>query len=419
MFDILYLFTTIIATLLVFRRYIWSRDLFSRFFFGLIVLFLYLYCGLGAALKDCHPFYLCYYLVYILFVYVGLRFSIGRYIQIKSDSVCRFIDHYGLWIIYLYVFLVCLGLVYPENRLLNLIHPPAPDLLDVFEQRFETKSVLSSFIVFIQNFLTPFFYISLYYYKNRLWKMGGLLIFLMYVSYCSTGYIGRGSIFVNLLFLLSLLYIWKPSIRKCLIISIGIFMPFLFLFFVNYSSIRIGGEAQQLSLGGVFETLLLSESSYPLLFDSIYGRSYDAQDAVDYIYWLLTLPFPVSLNFFDFDFSLNYKISELLLGVTRGEEHFFVLLPGIVGESYFVFKDFFWIHAFFYGTIVGWVYTCVKNRDVLFPIGIYSSLILGYYCARGGTAGAYPFILKQLLYAIIILKLYQYHPVKFVLRMKS
>ena len=71
---------------------------------------------------------------------------------------------------------------------------------------------------------------------------------------------------------------------------------------MNYVSIRLGGEAESISFIEAVEALLFSESSYPLWFDVIYNREYDFQDAIDYLYWLLTLPSPISLNFAGYDF---------------------------------------------------------------------------------------------------------------------
>ena len=419
MFDVLRLLIVVIVTILAFNKYICNGDSFSKIFFALIVFPLFLYCGLGAALNDCLVVYIYHYLIYILFIVLGIRFSIGKYSLLESSSVANFVSNYGGKIIFLYIFFACVGLVYPENRLANLLHPPAPNLLDVFAQRFEEQDPFSTLITFVRNFITPFFYLSLYSYRGKLLKMGFLLLFLMYISYCSTGYIGRGSILINILLFVLLVYFWRPQLRRKLLFVTAIGVPFLLIFFVNYVSIRLGGEAESISFIEAVEALLFSESSYPLWFDVIYNREYDFQDAIDYLYWLLTLPSPISLNFAGYDFSLNYKISELILGISRGEEHFYVLLPGMVGEAFFIFKYFFWLHAFFYGIIIGWVYSCIRSKDICLPLGIYLAIMLGYYCARGGTTGAYPFVLKQFLYMAFILKCYQWYPLKFVLKLKS
>lgn len=416
LFDWGRLLILMISTIIVFRKYLIRKDLFSRFFYVLIFSTFFLYTGVGGAIDGVTLNYVFYYIIYILAVYIGLRLSIKNKPIIGTLCVEGFINNYAKIIICLYVSFTCIDLFIPENRLINLISPPAPDLRSVFYQRFETPSTVDSIIEFIKNLLLPFFYLSLYSFRYKPWKMVILLFFVMYVTYCSSGYIGRGVIILNLISIFSLLYFWKPRFRKILVITTCIIIPFLFFFFVAYASIRIGGEVGNLSLMTVFEQLFLDETSYPLHFDTIYNRDYQLVDAADYLYWLLTLPSPISLNFFDFDFVLNFKISELLLGISRGEDGFFVLLPGMLGEAYFIFNDFFWLHGLLYGSLIGFTYSCIRNREAFYPLGIYLALMLGYYCVRGGTTGAYPFILKQFLYLLLVVKLYTIHPVKLILR---
>lgn len=416
MFNVFILLIILICTYFLFKRYLHHRDLFSRIFFSVIIFSILLYSGIGASLKEVNFNYIYYYFIYIVFVYFGVKLSSGRRSSIKIIYVKNFISNYAKIIICCFVIFNCVALVYPENKLLNLIHPPSPDLKEVFGQRFisENKPLLSLIITFLLNFLQPFFYLSLYYYRDKWWKVGVLLVVLMYVSYCVTGYIGRGAILLNLFIFVSLLYLWYPKYRKNIIIGIVGISPFLLMFFVYYASIRIGGDGEILSMGKVFESLLLAESSYPLHFNVLYGREYFIQDAIDYCYWLISLPFPVSLNWGIFDFGVNYKISELLLGTSRGSSNFYVLLPGMVGEAYFIFRNFFWLHGLLYGIIIGFTYSVVKTKKVFYPLGMYLAFILGYYCARGGTSGAYPIILKQFLYLLVVIKLYQRYPLKFV-----
>ena len=418
MFNVFVLLIVLVSTYLLFKRYLHHGDLFSRIFFCIIIFSLLLYSGVGASLVEDNSNYIYCYFVYIIFVYFGIKLSSGRRSSIKAICVENFISNYAKIIIFCFVIFNCVALIYPENKLLNLINPPSPDLKEAFAQRFinENKPLLSSLVSFFLNFLQPFFYLSLYYYRDKWWKVGVLLIILMYVSYCVTGYIGRGAILLNLFIFTSLLYLWYPKYRKRIIIGALGILPFLLMFFVYYASIRIGGDGEILSMGKIFEFLLFSESSYPLHFNILYEREYFIQDAIDYCYWLISLPFPISLNWGEFDFGVNYKISELLLGISRGSSNFYVLLPGMIGEAYFVFRNFFWLHGLLYGIIIGFTYSIVKAKKVFYPIGIYLALILGYYCTRGGTSGAYPIILKQFLYLVIVIKLYQRYPLRFVIR---
>ena len=193
-------------------------------------------------------------------------------------------------------------------------------------------------------------------------------------------------------------------------------VPFLFICLVNYASIRIGGDTQNISFFQATEMLFLGESNYPLWFNDIHMKNDSWQDIRDYVYWLVTLPLPVSPGLSGFDVGTNYKISEYLLGIPRGKEGFYVLLPGLVGEAYYIFGKLFWIHGFIYGSIIGVTYNYLRKKECFLPLGLFVSMTLGYACARGGTSAAYPMIIKQLLYFVLILNLYKRYTLRFVIR---
>ena len=258
------------------------------------------------------------------------------------------------------------------------------DLKKAFLQRFEQHeiSIIEIISLTIRNFLEPFFYFSLYYYKKHVWKIGVVLFLVMYFNYCKIGYIGRGQVMTNLIVFFVLAYIWKPVWRKKIILGIICGTPFLFVFLVNYASIRIGGSIKDISFSQATEMLFLGESNYPLWFNDISIRNNSLQDICDYVYWLVTLPLPVSPGLLGFDVGTNYKISEYLLGISRGEEGFYVLLPGLVGEAYYIFGKLFWIHGIIYGCIIGGTYNYFIGKDSLLPLGLFVAMTVGYACAQ-------------------------------------
>ena len=419
MFDYFVLIFIIAITLLIFGNRFFKKDLFTNVYFGIIICSILLYVGVGGALIEVDRQYVLYYCGYLVSIWLGFRlFPKYDNKSIDENVYNLFINRYAKLIIIIYVFLCFADLLYPQIKLVNLINPPALDLKKAFLQRFEQHeiSIIEIISLTIRNFLEPFFYFSLYYYKKHVWKIGVVLFLVMYFNYCKIGYIGRGQVMTNLIVFFVLAYIWKPVWRKKIILGIICGTPFLFVFLVNYASIRIGGSIKDISFSQATEMLFLGESNYPLWFNDISIRNNSLQDICDYVYWLVTLPLPVSPGLLGFDVGTNYKISEYLLGISRGEEGFYVLLPGLVGEAYYIFGKLFWIHGSIYGCIIGGTYNYFIGKDSLLPLGLFVAMTVGYACARGGTPAAYPMIIKQLLYFVLVFRLYSKYPLRFVIR---
>lgn len=232
MFDYFVLIFIIAITLLIFGNRFFKKDLFTNVYFGIIICSILLYVGVGGALIEVDRQYVLYYCGYLVSIWLGFRlFPKYDNKSIDENVYNLFINRYAKLIIIIYVFLCFADLLYPQIKLVNLINPPALDLKKAFLQRFEQHeiSIIEIISLTIRNFLEPFFYFSLYYYKKHVWKIGVVLFLVMYFNYCKIGYIGRGQVMTNLIVFFVLAYIWKPVWRKKLFW--GSFVEHLFYLF--------------------------------------------------------------------------------------------------------------------------------------------------------------------------------------------
>ena len=410
MYNVPVLVFIILITYFTFRKYLKSGDLYTKFYFSIIFFSLLLYVGVGGASVELKSPYYCFYGLYLLSIWVGIKLYKPR--RILHDQVFYedFLNKYALKIVVIYFLLNISLLLYPDFKLLNLINPPSLDLRSAFEKRFSGEnSLVVSIIRTCINFCVPFFYFSLYFFRHNIKVIAILLLSILYIQYCNTGYLGRSDIMIDLVVLITVAYISKIKWRKYIVLFLILTIPSVTIFLVKFAQIRLENTVGDISFFQAVELLFYGESSYPLLFDEIYKRESNLNDLVDYIYWLLTLVLPISPSIEGVDVGLNYKISEYLLHCRRGETGFFVILPGLLGEAYFVFGKLFWLHGMLYGYIIAVIYNFFKYRSYCLPLGMLVAVVIGYSCARGGTPAAYPLAIKQVLYFYIFLRLYAYN----------
>lgn len=412
MFDTYRLILIIIVTLIPFFWVFKLKDFNSKIYFGLFLLAFFIYSGIGGSLKDVDDNYFIYYVIYTIFISIGLYIGKGSN-RLKGDNrisdnkLTKLIDKYGTTIILFFLILKLSTLIYPQFLLYRLIDPPAPDLSSVFAERFETQesTFFESISYYLLSLLSPFFFLSLYKFRYKPWKLFSLLIIIPYIDYCRVGYIGRGNMLQYLFVIVVSIYFYKPVLRKMIIILLLIFLPTLIIFMVNYTQIRIGGTASVDNTLEALEALIYSESNYPLWFSTIYHEPFDPSNLIAYVKWLLTLPIP---GFLKGDIGLRGdEIAGLLLGIESGQRGFYIVLPGLVGESVFYFgKYFFWIHSLLVGLLVGYTFRILNKYHQMNILLFYSTFVLTYFINRGGTGSGFPLILKVLLVFYIIIYFY-------------
>lgn len=393
----------VFTTFFLFRNYLLKGVMLNRIFYLLFVVFFLIYSGLGIGLEGCNKKYVLIYYLYTISLLIGIKISE----KINNRSFSYFyiasinkISENGKYIILFYFILLISGLIYPDFKLQLLFSPPRSNLIDHFQNRFvENTFDLISFIRYqIIQLLTPFFLLALFKYYSKPIIIFIVLLAQLYIQFCINAYIGRGAILIFLLSFLIYYYLKYPNRRKYIIFGGIVSAPLMVSFFVFYSYYRAGLEYDDKLINNVFEYLFKQEVSYPLHFDSISEYASTVKQKISYIYWMLTLPSPVSLNFFNFDYGINHIFTEHITGIQRGAYHYSILLPGLVGEAYFIFGNLFFLHALFLGLLFGIILSYLSKSENFLFLKIYFIIYLSYYLCRGGTTGVFPLIFKHLLY---------------------
>lgn len=382
-----------------------------KFYFLFFVIVYCIYSGIGGALINVSNDYIFYYVVFTICLSLGIYIGLNTIKSSKHGKrwvdwdlfLTRFCNAYSSRIIILYYSLILVDLIVPENKLMNIIHPPQPDVLSMLDARYSgnESNIITSIINNIRIISYPFFLLSLYKYREKSFRLCIIILGTYYLTYCKDGYIGRGSMLEALIIIVIFTYAFRPKLKKIILIASVCIIPSITIFLVNYSVTRIGGSAENISAIEAISVLISQECSYPQYFKAILQNTNDY--ALNYLLWLFTMPLP---GFFrgGIDANFNALFSEFMLGIPRTSNGFFILLPGVVGESVFLFgKYLFWINGLLYGLIMGWTYRILSKHSQLFGLLIASAICFGYTINRGGMASGIPFILKVLCYFYLLL----------------
>lgn len=411
MFEPFRLSLIIFGTVLIFLWLFTYRDKEVRIFFLFFTSMYLIYSGIGGALEDVTSTYTIYYFIFTccisLGIYIGLKSKCGQKVShsLWSKFFDYFLDKYANKIIIFYYVLLLSQLIYPENKLIHLIIPPSPDVISMLRERYQSDGMdfFTIIISLIETIFYPFFLLSLYKYRKETVKLTILVLGTYYIEYCISAYLGRGSMIQALIIILAFTYFYRPKLGKIILIVCVALFPTLLIFFVQYSITRIGGTAESISGREAIEQILAQEGGYPLLFREILDLQ--AKYRLNYLVWLFTMPLP-GLFRGGIDANLVALFSEDLLGISRESKGFYILLPGVVGESVFLLgQNLYWLNGIFYGWLMGKTYRILSRYEQLFGILIAAALCFGYTVNRAGIYGGIPFVLKILLYFYFILLL--------------
>lgn len=159
-----------IWTLLIAYVTLKNRSLIYKLFFGLLIFFVYIYSGIGAANEYIYNDYYLYYCAYVAFLMFGIKLFSKKNINAENLHSCHqfelFFNKYGKFIIGLYVLLMFIDLLYPNIKIHRLISPPSPDL-SFFSGQFQSvveRSLISQCLYLLKQIAFPFFICSLYIY---------------------------------------------------------------------------------------------------------------------------------------------------------------------------------------------------------------------------------------------------------------
>lgn len=403
-YNIVFLFLCIVTSVLSYVVLTRGMQGKVKMFYAIFILFFTLYSGVGGAMTSVPQSYMGYYLYY-LFVFTVASSLFNKWflkcdISYKSPvGIGLFISKYASSIVLFYVIINLCQLVYPENKLGNLIHPPSPDIME--RLNFYREGGDSSVFHYLEILLTPFFYLSLYKYKNQIGKIILLLIGLLYITYCNNLYLGRETILVSLAIVyFAIYYNSSPKKRKILLTMTIIAVPLGVLFFVYYSYLRVGQIADQISFADAMLLLFSQETNYPELFSSYINQS--GKLVGEYFEWLLLLPFPSFFKMGHGGTLFNELFTNVSIERYSWESGFSIALPGIVGEGIFIFKESLFFHAIILAFIVSITINYVCKYEYYIFIYFYVLIKLPLGISRSGTQGVYSIIAKALIFVIFL-----------------
>lgn len=385
------------------------------------VLGLVIYSGIGALDPEVPEYYLFLYCIFILVFCV----SYGRFFRIferVGRRTTRILDKKSielegstaaLIIVVGYIGAHVVPLVYPQLKIGMLFSPPPPDLLTSFSRRFESQEtdILLKFTEYSILLTTPLFYIALFEYRRSFGRVVAILGLVFYLQYVATGYKSRGELMVLLGTLFLSAWVCKPAARKFLLLGALAIAPFLLVLFNIFQYIRLGESGSGLDAVSSIGYVLDSETSLPREFGVPLIESGASADALSYFVWLITLPIPKILSGAFSIAQINYEISEVLLGVDRGRSGFYVVLPGLVAEAYYIFgKYLFWLHAVFLAAGISLLARLFAKAPALVFLNSLLVMLVMYNLNRAGVSGFVPLIVNQLilLYLFIIFKTFSF-----------
>lgn len=373
-----------------------------------------LYSGVGGASSEVPTYYLVYYFAILVAFVVSFKvfcvflYQPSRNLSSVLSKVFSTVDRAVAWrmVIWITIGLHLLLLIYPEFRLHLLFAPPAPDLVTFWARQWAGEQVdaFSKILEYLRLLLMPFFYVALYRYRNRITRAAAMLLGLLYIRYVATGYVGRGMILMAIALIGLVIWIHRPRLRPALVVLAVAMLPLILLGSYAYGVIRLGGPVAGLGLQQMAAVIDM-ETSFPREVGVPIIESGRRVNLWDYAKWIVTLPIPKVLTGEIGGARVNYEISEAILGISRGDTGWFVVLPGFVAEAVYIFGPYlFWLHAVFVALLAAWAARVLERTPQFLFLAGYVTLLFGYVLNRGGISAMLPVIINEfLLFYVFIL----------------
>jgi len=365
------------------------------------------YSGIGAADPEVPYCLIGYYFVFFAAVITGFHFArpvflsfglvLGRHMPPALGSIDR--GKGWTWLIAIYVLLSAFPLIWPEFRLHNLFAPPSPDLLTIFYRRFtEEPDGVLKLVGYAHLLLTPFFYLALYRLRYRLRWIIAVFVLLLYMKFVDHAYIGRGNVMMHIGLLVLAVWFLRPGYRR-FIVTVGVVMAPVFLYiFYWYGRIRIGGVAADVGFGAAMQSILSVELGFPKNVGIPILEAGARVDIGAYFTWIATLPIPKVLTGAIEGARINYEISDIVLGLPTGSQGWYVVLPGLVSESVYIYGPyFFWLHGIFLGIMAAFFARMAERVPQFLFLYLYLVLMFAYVLNRAGIAALLPPVINMFL----------------------
>ena len=356
----------------------------------------YVWSGMGGTIGIVGWEYLwmfCGFFVILTGSFTLALLAMNRYLTLGQFDGNNWLLNNRIWqlVIVGYLIFSLFPLVYPEMKLMRLIRPPAPDLVTNVENRFQdTGSSLPEILYYYLSVMTfPFFLFSLASLGKRWYLLIPVLLLYNYIKYCSTAYMSRHEMGMILLMIFLYLWNWKIVPRQVIMIGAATVLPALIVFFNIYTSIRLGaGVEASFGLASVISSLIelfYAETFYPILVYDLLLSDH-SQEILRYLTWVISLPIPSQVTA-DWDIlKINYEYTEFITGGVYGETVMSVILPGLLGESLYIFGDLlWWVHAVTVGSLFAFLCYILRADFRLFFVMTYFQM-QAILLARGGAS---------------------------------
>ena len=395
----------IITTLVTILPFVWikhEKDEIKKYFYIFCVFFYYLICG-----ATCYLFpdnnYITYYVVYTIAFSTTLYLTRNKTIKLSVFSSAkfeRFINNKAGAFIKFYFLFQFFQLIYPTNKLGNLIHLTRPDVNTALEASLE-HSMFNT----LSQVLSLMFYVFLSKYVKNPAKLITLLLFSTYLSYASSSYLSRGGILRLLVVVFFLFYINYPKIRKILLLSALGSVTSLMIFFVSYMYVRTGEAFKAVSLSTAIEKIVEIELSFSYNFDTVLRVSETPRIGIwQFLLWFVALPLPGFMKPGVFSDTINVLYTYDILGMDVGDASFFVQLPGLAIEGVYLFGLYLYpLHAILFAIMINYLINTLRQSPVFAFLCIYYIINIPFQAIRGGTQSFYATCLKVLPFVFIIL----------------
>ncbi|CAN5180910.1 hypothetical protein BH11BAC6_BH11BAC6_02050 [soil metagenome] len=416
---------TVLYWLLIYKVY----DKLEKLYVSIIFWGLYFYGGIGASSYEVDKNYTFYFLLFIAaFVFFyrlryisfhAVRNQTFYFFRAKSKHLLEKKSYEKIFI-GSYLFVCFLFLVYPDFKVADLFHPPSPEgvsalISSVESQNAQNVDVLSKILFYVKLLVAPLYFIGLYNYRKKPLLLFVFIFLPLYFDYCANNYIGRGMILMACMLWFFAVYAYNQRLRRPMVIGGIVGIPLLIAFFYSYSLARLGGDIEVHVDAAVIEQIFYQEINFPESFKSVAASGMHV-DFFSFLVWITTLPIPkVLLGGLIEVPVLNFDLSEIVLGMHRYDDGFWVKLTGYVSESYYIFGPyFFWIEAFMIAWIsklLFYLLRSIKGTEILI---IFIAIQFGFMFSRAGLGAVLPSFSNGflLLYAYIILKLYIFYKEK-------
>nr|WP_319555539.1 hypothetical protein [uncultured Vibrio sp.] len=274
-------------------------------------------------------------------------------------------------------------------------------VLDARFYNVQTISPITKIVGYIKMLLFPFAFC--YAARLGLTKFIFIVFTYIYVNYVSDGYISRGEI-VSWIIILSMvsIFIYDVSIKKIALISSLLFIPMV-IFFQAYTKLRLGGDFETVGFIEALLSIIESQSQVSLDGVDLIASGYSFA-ILDYLKWLFTLPIPKVILPDLGVVNISHSASSDLLGLSPNDKGFFVLLPGYIAESVYIFGlEFYWLSAVVSSLIFVFIIRFLSSNECSYPFVFYIFVVFSYNLSRAGVTSSYPIVLNQLLLMYLFL----------------